>query len=205
MNQKALIFCGMLVPFAYIFLYVLGGALRPDYSQIADSVSELLSPGSPNKPLLDAINVIFALLILLFGVGVLLFVMGSEHNTLVGRIAAILIIVIGVATIGSAVFPQDATGTPGTTAGKLHLVFVFAFQIPGAILSTLLLGFWFRQSGIFPGFPAYSFITVGAIVLTGVLAGPSMGTPFMGLVERLSALAVHQYMFVLALKLFRQS
>ena len=108
MNQKILFFCGLLVPFMYIFMYILGGALRPGYSHIADSVSELLSPGAPNKKLLDALNVTFALLYLVFGIGVLNFVMASEHNVLVGRIGAGLVIAVGIASLGSAIFPQDA-------------------------------------------------------------------------------------------------
>jgi hypothetical protein len=48
MNLKLLYLCGMLVPFVYIFKYVIGGALRPGYSHLSDSVSELLSSGAPN-------------------------------------------------------------------------------------------------------------------------------------------------------------
>jgi len=193
----------MLVPFTYIFMYIIGGALRPGYSHISESVSELLSPGAPNKKLLDVLNVTFALLYLLFGIGVLNFVMASEHDVLVGRIGAGLIIAVGIASLGSAIFPQDATDTPRTLPGTLHLIFVFGVQIPGAILSTLLIGIWLNQVDIFPGFATYSFISTGAIVLTGALAGPSMGKPFMGLVERISALAVHQWIFFLAWNLFR--
>jgi hypothetical membrane protein len=202
MNRKIFYMCGMLVPLAYIAMYVIGGALRPGYSQISDSVSELLSPGSPNKSLLYILNLIFALLYTLFGIGVLLFVRESEHNALIGRIGAGLIIAVGVASIGSGIFPQDATGTPATFPGRLHLIFVFGVQIPGAILSTLLMGFWFKPADIFPGFATYSFISAGAIVLSGVLAGPTVGTPIMGLVERISAIAVHQWVFILALRLF---
>jgi hypothetical membrane protein len=203
MNQKTIFLCGMLVPFAYILLYILGGALRPGYSHLADSVSELLSPGSPNKPLLDMVNIVFATLFTLFGIGVLQFVMNSDYNTLLGRIGAGLIIVVGIASIGSAIFPQDATGTPATLPGKLHLIFVFGFQIPGTILYTLLIGIWLSKTGIFPGFATYSFISAGVIVLAGVIAGPTIGSPIMGLVERLSALAVHQWVFFFALKLFK--
>ena len=203
MNQKTLIFCGMLVPFAYIFLSILGGALRPGYSHISESVSELLSPGAPNKKLLDIINLTFALLLTLFGIGVFRFVMDHEQSTLAGRIGAGLIIAVGVASIGSAIFPQDATGTPRTLPGTLHVIFVFGFQIPGALLSTLLIGIWMNQANIFPGFATYSFISTGVIVLSGILAGPTMGTPIMGLVERISALAVHQWVFLLAWNLFR--
>ena len=129
--------------------------------------------------------------------------MGSGQSELVGRIGAGMIIAVGVASIGSAIFPQDATGTPTTLPGILHLIFVFGIQIPGAILSTLLIGIWINRTGIFPGFATYSFISVGAILLSGILAGPSMGKPYMGLVERISALAVHQWIFVFAWKLFR--
>ena len=203
MNQKTLYLCGILVPFAYIFMYVLGGALRPGYSHLAHSVSELLSPGSPNKSLLDLVNIIFAVLYTLFGIGVLQFVLSGDHNTLLGRIGAGLIIVVGLASIGSAIFPQDPTGAPATLPGKLHLAFVFGFQIPGAILSTLLIGLWLHRTGIYPGFAIYSFISAGVIILSGILAGPTIGTSIMGLVERLSALAVHQWVFFFALKLFK--
>ena len=202
MNQKILFLCGMLVPFTYLFLYILGGVLRPGYSHVADSVSELLSPGAPNKKLLDVLNVTFALLYLLFGIGVVNFVIASEHNVMVGRIGAGLIIIVGIASLGSAIFPQDATNTPRTLPGTLHLIFVFGFQIPGALFSTLLIGIWMNQTNIFPGFATYSFVSTGAIVLSGVLSGPTMGTKVMGLVERVSALAVHQWIFFLAWKLF---
>ena len=204
MSQKILYLCGMLVPFVYIIMYVIGGALRPGYSHLADSVSELLSPGAPNKPLLDILNFTFALLYTLFGIGVFQFVSKSGQGNLVGYIGAGLIIAVGLASMGSAIFPQDATGSDPTLAGRLHLIFVFAVQIPGAILSTILMGIWFRQTGIFPGFATYSFISAGIIILTGVLAGPAMGTPILGLVERISALAVHQWIFVFAWMLFRQ-
>ena len=203
MNQKTLYLCGMLVPFSYIIMYVIGGALRPGYSQISDSISELLSPSAPNKPLLNIFNSAFALLYTTFGVGVFLFVMNSGHDALIGRIGAGMIIAVGVASIGSAIFPQDTTGTARTLPGVLHLIFVFGVQIPGAILSTLLIGIWLNRADIFPGFALYSYISVGVIVLSGILAGPTMGTPIMGLVERVSALAVHQWVFVLAWNLFK--
>ncbi len=90
---------------------ILGGALRPGYSHISDTVSELFSPGSPNKRLLDSLSTSTAVLNILFGVGVLQFVRGSEHSEMVGWIGAGLIIAGGVVNIATAtVFPQDAWG-----------------------------------------------------------------------------------------------
>ncbi len=202
MSRKIFYLCGMFVPLTYIFMYILGGALRPGYSHISNSVSELLSPGAPNKSLLDVLNVTFALLYAFFGIGVLQFVLRSEHNALIGRIGAGMIIAVGVASVGSAIFPQDATGTTATLPGVLHLILVFGVQVPGAFLSTLLIGIWLNQAGIIPGFGTYSFISAGAIVLLGISAGPTVGTPVMGLVERIAAVTVHQWVFIFALKLF---
>lgn len=201
MISKFLYICGMLIPITYIFMYLLGGALRPGYNHISDSVSELLTTGAPNKSLLFVIQIFYALLFVFFGVGVLLFVQSSPDNSLIGRIGAWLIIALGLITIGTAIFPQDATGTQTTFPGQAHKILVFGGLIPLSILSTLLIGFWSRQAGIFPGFDIYSFITVGAIVIMGVVGGATVETKYAGFVERISAFVTQQWLFVLALLL----
>jgi len=202
MNRRILFVCGMLIPVTYIFMYILGGVLRPGYNHISDSVSELLSPGAPNRLLLSIINIAYGLLHILFGIGVLQFIQGGKHNALIGKIGTWMIIAVGVAIVGATIFPQDATGTPATVPGTVHMILVFGVMLPFSLLSTLLIGIWSKQVGIFPGFAVYSFVTVGAIVLSGVLAGPTVGTPIMGLVERIAAIVVGQWIFVFALKLF---
>ena len=113
-----------------------------------------------------------------------------------------MIIAVGVATIGTAIFPQDAAGAAATLAGKLHGILVFGVLVPFTIISTLLIGIWLKQAGIFPWFTTYSFITIAASILLAGLAGATLDTPFMGLTERLGVLAGFQWTFVLALKLF---
>ena len=108
MNRKIFFVCGMLIPVMYIFLYILGGALRPGYNHMSDSVSELLSPGAPNRSLLTIIDIAYGLLHILFGIGVLQFIRESEHSALIGSIGAWMIIGAGVAIFGTAIFPQDA-------------------------------------------------------------------------------------------------
>ena len=199
MDRNLLYICGMLIPFIYIFMYLLGGALRPGYNHVSDSVSELLTPGAPNKPFLFFIQIIYALLYVLFGLGVFLFIRSSPEDALIGRIGAWLIIAIGLVTIGTAIFPQDATGTPVTVPGQAHKILVFGGLIPLSILSTLLVGLWSRQAEMFPGFDTYSFITVGAIVIMGVVGGATVETQYAGIVERIAAFVTQQWFFVLAL------
>jgi hypothetical protein len=201
MDRKFLFVCGMLIPIIYIFMYLLGGALRPGYNHISDSVSELLTPGTPKKSLLVVIQISYALLHVLFGVGVFHFVRNSVDNALIGRIGAWMIIALGLVTIGTAIFPQDATGAPATVPGQIHKILVFGGLIPLSILSTLLIGLWLRRAEVFPGFDIYSFITVGAIVIMGGVGGATAGTQFAGLVERIAAIVTQQWLFVLGLKL----
>ena len=193
---------GMLIPVIYILLYLLGGAFRSDYSHIRHSVSELLAPGSPNRTLLMIIQIIYAGLHLIFGLGILWFVMGSAAGQTLGKAGAWMIIALGVVTFGTVVFPQDAEGTPATFAGQTHKGLVFGGLIPLSVLSTLFIGLWCRLTGFLPGFDLYSFITVAAVVVMGAIGGATVHTRFAGLVERIAALITQQWLFVLGLFLF---
>ena len=201
MDRKIFIISGMLIPVTYIFMYVLGGALRPGYNHIADSVSELLSPGAPNRGLITSIDLVYGILHILFGIGVLNFIRGTEQKSLIGNIGAWMIIGVGIAIIGTAIFPQDAVGAPPTFQGKIHLILVFGALLPFSILSALLIGIWLYRSGILPGFALYTFISVIIMMILGGAGGSMAGTTRMGLGERLSAIAIHQWLFAFAVKL----
>ncbi len=201
MVRKIFLVCGMLIPFTYILMYVLGGALRPGYNHIVDSVSELLSPGAPNRVLITGIDLIYGLLHILFGIGVLQVFQNSENKSLIGSIGIWMIVGAGIAIIGTAIFPQDAGGAPPTIQGKIHLILVFGALLPFSLLSALLIGIWFKKAGIFPGFTLYTFISFGLMVILGGLGASMAGSSTMGLGERLSAIAIHQWMFGFALTL----
>ena len=200
-DSNLLFISGMLIPISYIFMYLLGGALRPGYSHISNSVSELLSPGAANKPLLMAIQIFYAALHILFGLGVLWFVRDSADNLIPGRIGAWMIIALGIVTFGTVIFPQDAEGTPESLAGKSHKILVFGGLIPLSLLSTLFIGLYFSKADLYHGFDVYSYITVGAVLLMGGIGGATVETRFAGLVERIAALVTHQWLFVLGLVL----
>ena len=201
MQRKIFYICGILIPFTYFLLYMIGGLLSPGYNQISNSVSELLSPGSPNKPLLFSIQISYAVLHVLFGIGVLQFIQENSEKTTLGLLGGWMIIVVGIATIGTAIFPQDPAGSPSTLAGKIHIALVFGALIPFSFLSTLFIGIWTKKVGIFLGFNIYSYISVGLIILTGGFGAAMAESPIAGLAERIGAVAVHQWLFVWALKI----
>lgn len=199
MNTVYLI--GMAIPLVYIFMYLLGGALRPGYNHIKNSVSELLSPGAPNKKLLTTIQIIYALLHIIFGFGVWLFIRGSAGDQMIGLLGACFIMVLGVITLGTAIFPQDAEGSKITRAGQAHKFMVFGGLIPLSILSTLFVGIWFTRTDLISWFDEYSYVTVGAVFVMGGVGGAMAGTRFAGLVERIAALVTQQWLFMLGLLL----
>jgi hypothetical protein len=202
MNLKILSLCGVISPALFVFMTLLGGALRSGFSHISDTVSELFSPEAPNKLLLDILHTTTAVLTILFGIGVLQLVQGSEHTEPIGMIGAGMIITMGVVNVATATFfPQDAWGSPPTFQGEMHKILAGVLAIL-SILSTLLIGIWLNRTDLFPGFGTYSFITVGIIVLSGGFALTKLGSPIMGLTERITILAGLQWTFILALKMF---
>ena len=171
----------MIAPVLFLFTIILGGALRPGYSHISDTISELFSPGSPNKLLLDTLHTMYALLLVLFGISVLQTVQRHGQSQRIGGIGASLFIAVGVISAFTAtVFPQDAWGSPATFRGEMHKALHGVISLMG-ILYLVLLGIWFDREGGFSGFLTYSLITVGVVVLAAVFFMLSMGGPAMGL------------------------
>ncbi len=179
MNQRSLSMCGVIAPVLFVFITILGGAIRPGYSHLSDTVSELFSPGSPNKLLLDTLYTMYALLLALFGIGVLRFVRRSERSRLIGVIGAWMSIAVGLVSVTTAtIFPQDAWGSLPTFAGEMHKILHGAIGLL-SILSMSLIGIWFNQAGMFPGFGTHSLITVGVAVLSAGFFAANVGTPIL--------------------------
>lgn len=204
MKQRFLSLCGVMAPVLFVFVAILGGALRPGYSHVSDTVSELFSPGSPNKPLLDTLHTLFALLMTLFGIGLLRLVRGSERARWIGVAGASLFIAMGLVSVATAaVFHQDPWGSPSTFAGGMHVMLTGVVGLL-SILSMLLIGIWSGRAEVYRGLAAHSFVTIGAaIVATGFFVA-TMGGPIMGLAERIAALVGFQWTFVLALRMVRR-
>jgi hypothetical membrane protein len=199
MGRRFLLLCGLIAPLLFIFTTILGGALRPGYSHLSNTVSELFSPGSPNRLLLATLHTLFTFLLVMFGIGVLKFVQRYEKSRRIGIIGAWAFIAMGVLSIMTAtIFPQDAWGSPPTLYGEMHKNLHGVISIL-SILYILLIGIWFQQTGISPDFRTYSFATVVAVVLTAGWFAASFGGPIMGLSERLTALVGFQWTFILAL------
>jgi hypothetical protein len=202
MNRRFLSMCGLIAPVLFVFMTILGGAMRPGYSHLSDTVSELFSPGSPNKLLLDTLHTIYAFLLVLFGIGVLQLVQESVRSRMIGVVGASAFIAMGLGSVLSAtLFPQDAWGSAPTFAGQMHQIVHGGISLL-SILYMMLIGIWMNRAEGLRRFRTYSFLTVGAVVLSAGFFVASLGSPIMGLAERISGLIGFQWTFVLALWMY---
>jgi hypothetical protein len=202
MKRRILFICGMVAPGWFVFLTILGGAIRPGYSHISDTISELFAPGSPNKLFLDVLHAIFAVLLILFGIGLLQFFQGAKRLKRIGLVGASLFILMGCVSVATAtIFPQDPWGTTVTINGEMHMLLSGVVGLL-SIFSILLIGIWFYRIKTSPRLGIYSFVTIGLIVISTGLYAVSVGGPIMGLTERIAALVGFQWTFTLAYWMF---
>jgi hypothetical membrane protein len=202
MKQRFLSMCGLIAPVLFVLMTILGGALRPGYSQLSDTISELMSPGSPNKLLLDTLHTLYALLLTMFGIGLLRLVRRGKRVRAIGTIGASFFIVMGLVSVSTATaFPQGPWGSPATFAGEMHMILHGVISLL-TILSMLCLGIWFHRAEILPGFRTYSFATAGVAIVSAGFFLVSLGGPIMGLAERIAALVGFQWIFRLALWMY---
>ena len=194
---------GIIAPLFYIIPTIVGGLLRPGYSHLSNSVSDLLVSGAPNKIYLVIPFTFYPILLSIFGFG-LFAVLKSKPlplNSPTGLIGFILIGasvgILGILTM--TIFPQDAHGTPMTTPGLMHLILV-GIQAISAIAAILLIGLWFKSNGL-TGYCIYSIISLIALIITGIISmiGVTQGSQFIGLFERLNVGVIMQWLIVIGI------
>ncbi|MEJ2758825.1 MAG: DUF998 domain-containing protein [Anaerolineales bacterium] len=199
MNQRIFYFFGLFAPILFVFTAILGGVLRPGYSHITNTVSELFSPGSPNRLFLTVLYLLFSVSLSLFGFGLLKYVQSIGKNIKIGGLAAYIFIFVGVLNIFTAtVFPQDPWGTPTTFPGEMHMIVSGIISV-FSLIYMLLFGIWFRQARGTKAFMVYCFATIAGSILSGVWFAISVGSPMMGIAERVAIFIGFQWTLILSI------
>ena len=206
MVRKILLGCGIASSALYVASDILISWWDPNYSYRDQSFSELLAPGSPTRPLVLVVLAIpYGVLVTAFGVGV--WQAASGRRT--GRITGALLVGYAVTGAVTGVFLSAATrevleAGKETWRNNLH--------IPGTALSVLcvLLAIGFGSTLLGRRFRYYSYATILAMLVFGVLAGAQASrieanqpTPWLGIVERVNIYAIMLWVAVLAIGLLR--
>lgn len=198
--KRFLLVCGILASLLYLAMNIITAKLYPGYDSASQVVSELSAIGAPTRPLWVGLGIVYSLLMIAFGLGVLQ--SAAESRRL--RIAGTLLMVSAI--IGAFWPPMHqrevlAAGG-GTLSDTLHIVFT-AVCVP---LTMLAIGFAAAVLG--KPFRIYSIATIVVMLGFGVLTGidsPKMEanqpTPWIGVWERIGIAAQMLWLFMLALTL----
>lgn len=196
--------CGLAAVALALATPLVGGALRPGYSHVAQYISELGEVGAPNGALVSALG--FAPT----GIAVLLFLALAAPSLPRARGTALGLACFagaGVAYFVSALAPCDA-GCPSagaiTTRQAIHNAFG-VYEYAGAFAGLLLLGAAFRRSKTWRGSARVSFFCAGLVGAGfAVMAMPSLAT-VRGVAQRVAELGVFLWIGVVSVVLLRRS
>jgi sulfite exporter TauE/SafE len=195
---RALALCGILSPIIYVITVVVGGFLDPSYSHVGKTVSELVERGAPNRDLLNAMLVVYNILIVPFGVGLYFGLRKGLTRSLV-LIALVLTGLLG--TVVTVFFPLDVAGQSVTFTGMMHLV-VVGLVVPCTFV--FMLGFW-NSARKDPRWGKLAIFSIAIFIVTlvsGIATATFVNSDFRGLLERITIGSTLLWIEVTALRLY---
>ncbi|HSM23472.1 MAG TPA: DUF998 domain-containing protein [Anaerolineaceae bacterium] len=201
--KKLFALSGMLASIVYVGTVVLGGILRPGYSHVTESVSELVAAGAANKPLLSSLFIIYNLLCSIFAIGLFQQVKNSTNRKVSGTLGAISLLIVGfIGLLLELFFPQDPGGPAVTLAGTMHIILAGVAAL-GTMIAIVGTGLWLRNVRAMKYYTVYSLVIFAIIFISGG-STPILGLdyPFFGILERITIGSFIIWLFVTAAMMY---
>ncbi len=197
--RKFLLVCGILSSLLYIVTDILAAMKWEGYSCASQTISELMAIGAPTRPLLVALFSVYNLLVIAFGMGVL----GSADRKRALRFTGAMLFVYGaVGQVGLLFTPMHLRGARVSATDTMHIIITMML----VLLLVLSIGFGAAARGHW--FRLYSIGTILTFLIFGALAGlqvpriaAQLPTPWLGVMERVSAYSSLLWVVVLAIVL----
>ncbi len=203
MVRKLLLACGMLSSLLYLAMNIFIPMLYGGYDSASQTVSELSAIGAPTRSLWVAFAVIYALLMIAFGVGIR---RSAGRNRNLRIVGTVMIVNVIIGLFWPPMHQREVLAAGGgTLTDTLHIVFTM-ITIP---LFLLAIGLGAAAMGKL--FRFYSILTIVVLVVSGILTGldsprmeSGLPTPWMGVWERISIGAYMLWVAVLSIILFQR-
>jgi hypothetical protein len=198
--RQLLFLCGILSSAVFISADIISAAAWKGYSYSSQAISELMAIGAPSRPVAVPLFMIYDILVIAFGSGLLIWT--AERRL---RLAGGLIIGAGVTSfITTLFFPMHLRSGDPTISDTLHII------ITGVTTALIILAIVTGAAVYGKGFRYYSIITIAIVVVFGALAGMDIPgitahqpTPWLGITERVTVAAYVLWMAVLSVILLR--
>lgn len=199
--KKLIAAAGVAAPLVYLATVLVGGAITPGYSHVAQAISELVETGAPYKPQLDISFAVYNVLLLVFAVGLYLHVRSTKERLLAA--GALALAGVPLFSLLMAPFAMDPVGAPATFTGMMHWVLAGLVSLL-TIVAVLLCGLGFRRRPGAAGFGLLSVVIAAVIFVTGggAAAGTGLHLSFFGVLERLTIGSFEVWVFLAGLKLW---
>jgi hypothetical membrane protein len=167
MDRKLLFYGGIFGPIVFLLNDIIGSIITQGYSPIINAVSELTQAGSENIYLLSSLFLISAIMLIVFGIGIVAqYKYGHSKLLFLG---GIFIIILGVfSALSGTIFPMDPFNGEATFAGTMHIILT-GLNIILIILFIPLIGIGLYKEKQCKSFRLYSIITVLIMVILGGL------------------------------------
>lgn len=177
---SVLAFCGIIGPIFYTIVLITLGLLRPGYSHVTQSMSELGEVGGPNAIIMNTIGFpLLGFLLIAFAIGLHRGINKGEGSLL----GPSLIVLSGGGLIGSGIFRCDPGCIDVTLVSKMHSIMatIAAFAM---IFAALAISYKVKNDQLWQDFQLYSLLTW---IVTAIIASAYMVfEPWAGVFQRLS-------------------
>ncbi len=201
MDKKLLFYGGILGPIVFLLNDIIGSIITQGYSPIINAVSELTQAGSKNTYLLSSLFVISAIMLVIFGIGVITYYKFEQSKLIF--LGGIFIMILGIfSALSGSIFPMDpftAIPMPGTFPGTMHIILT-GLNIILIVLAIPMIGIGLYSEKQWKSFRLYSIITLIIMASFGGLTSVLMmnNIELLGLFERISIYAYQSWIFILA-------
>lgn len=199
--SKILLLCGIVSSLLWIGADIVASLLYEGYSYTSQAISELSAIGAPTQSLLSITGVIYEVLLLGFGYGVLS--LSGQKGIL--RIIGILLMTHATLALVSFFFPMNLREAEKTISDTMHVIIYSIIPI------LFLLIIWFGSTINGKLFRFYSIGTILVLILFGILtamAAPSvaagLSTSWLGIYERINAYGYMVWVIMFTVILLRK-
>lgn len=197
---QVLLICGIMSSLLWMSMDIIAALLYPGYSILHQAISELSALGAPTRSLLTTTGLIYEILLLAFGFGV----MTAAGPKRALRLTGILIIAHAVLGMVSAFFPMNLRESQKSFTDIMHLIIYTIIPI------LILVIIWFGSKADGKWFRIYSLTSICILILSFILTGlaapgiaAGLPTPWVGVYERINVYGYMLWVLVFAIVLLQ--
>jgi hypothetical protein len=197
-------YAGMATGIIFLIGAILGGIITPDYSSMANTISELFQSGAENRFLFSSIFTVNSILIVLFAIGIIMNHPYKKYKSIF--VGGMILMVIGIGySVEISIFPMVPVGTEATFQGTMHMTLVWINVLLTIILFPYMGLGLFRHKNL-RSFKLFSFICLAIFLISAGLSPvvEANGIEAIGATSRIAIFTFYIWLFVLAYQLTKE-